>query len=110
MRQTTPGFQLGERFHRSSRRHQADRARSFVDLARDTGALGVKGVPYTTTVRNIAGGLRAIGDYGASHGSEPAITGEILALAINELCSLYPWSEIFLAEVPESPEGDTSAC
>jgi sugar phosphate isomerase/epimerase len=85
----------------SERKRQVDRARSFVDLARDTGALGVKvrpnglpeGVPYATTLRNIAGGLREVGDYGASMGievwlevhgprtSEPEIAGEILALA-----------------------------
>lgn len=91
-------FQSKDSFERQ---RQVDRARSFVDLARDTGALGVKvrpnglpeGVPYATTLRNIAGGLRALGDYGASQGieiwmevhgprtSEPEIAGEILALA-----------------------------
>ncbi len=112
--------QVRERFQRSSvrllsygtdcefqsndgadRRRQADRARSFVDLASDTGALGVKvrpnglpdGVPVATTIRNIAAGLREVGDYAATKGvevwmevhgpktSEPEIAGEILALA-----------------------------
>jgi sugar phosphate isomerase/epimerase len=84
----------------SERRRQIARAKDFVDLASDTGALGVKvrpnglpeGVPYATTLRNIAGGLREVADYGASkrvevwmevHGpgtSEPEVAGEILAL------------------------------
>ncbi len=85
----------------SERRRQIDKARSFVDLAGDTGALGVKvrpnaipeGVPYAATLRNIAEGLREAGDYGASKGVEiwmevhgdrtcqPEIAAEILALA-----------------------------
>ncbi len=48
-------------------------ARSFVDLARDTGALGVKvrpnafprDVPRQTTIRNVGDALRTVGDYAA---------------------------------------------
>jgi sugar phosphate isomerase/epimerase len=60
------------------RRAQVELAKSFVDLAHDTGALGVKvrpnglpeGVAYETTIRNIAGGLREVAEYGASKGIE----------------------------------------
>ncbi len=60
------------------RREQIDLGKSFVDLAHDTGALGVKvrpnglpaGVPYATTIRNIAGGLRELGTYAQSKGVE----------------------------------------
>src|SRR5262249_55928776 len=62
----------------SERRRQIETAKSFVDLARDTGALGVKvrpnglpdGVAYETTIRNIAGGLHEVAEYGASKGIE----------------------------------------
>ena len=60
------------------RREQIDLGKSFVDLAHDTGALGVKvrpnglpaGVPYATTIQNIAGGLRELGTYAQSKGVE----------------------------------------
>jgi sugar phosphate isomerase/epimerase len=85
----------------SERRRQVDLGKSFIDLARDTGALGVKvrpnglpqGVPYQTTIRNIAGGLRELGDYGQSKGveiwmevhgpatSEPKVAADILRTA-----------------------------
>lgn len=53
-------------------------ARQFVDLAHDTGALGIKiqpmgfpdGVSKETTVRNFGASLHELGDYGASHGVE----------------------------------------
>jgi sugar phosphate isomerase/epimerase len=62
----------------SVRRRQVELAKSFVDLAHDTGALGVKvrpnglpdGVAYETTIRNIAGGLHEVAEYGASKGIE----------------------------------------
>src|SRR5215471_18047563 len=49
----------------SVRKRQVELAKSFVDLARDTGAIGVKvrpnglpdGVAYATTIENIATGL-----------------------------------------------------
>lgn len=85
----------------AERRRQVDIGKSFVDLAKDTGAMGVKvrpnglpnGVPYETTIKNIAGGLRELGDYGQSkgieiwmevHGSktqEPKTASEILRTA-----------------------------
>jgi sugar phosphate isomerase/epimerase len=60
------------------RRTQVELAKSFVDLAHDTGALAVKvrpnglpeGVAYETTIRNIAAGLREVAEYGASKGIE----------------------------------------
>jgi sugar phosphate isomerase/epimerase len=60
------------------RRKQIEIGKSFVDLARDTGAIGVKvrpnglpaGVPYATTIKNIGSGLRELGDYGQSKGIE----------------------------------------
>jgi sugar phosphate isomerase/epimerase len=62
----------------SVRRGQVELAKSFVDLAHDTGALGVKvrpnglpnGVAYETTIRNVAGGLHEVAEYGASKGIE----------------------------------------
>jgi sugar phosphate isomerase/epimerase len=62
----------------SVRKRQIELAKSFVDLAHDTGALGVKvrpnGLPddvaYATTITNIAGGLHEVADYGASKGIE----------------------------------------
>ena len=73
-------------------------AKRFVELAHDTGAVGVKvrpnglakGVPRETTIQNIAAGLRAVGDHGYVHGVEiwlevhgaetqvPATTAEIM--------------------------------
>ncbi len=60
------------------RRQQIEIGKSFVDLAKDTGAIAVKvrpnglpaGVPVETTVKNIAGGLHELGDYGQSKGIE----------------------------------------
>jgi sugar phosphate isomerase/epimerase len=60
------------------RHKQVEIGKSFVDLARDTGAMAVKvrpnglpaGVPYATTIQNIAGGLRELGDYAQSKGIE----------------------------------------
>ncbi len=83
------------------RRKQIDLGKSFVDLARDTGALAVKvrpnglpsGVPRATTIQNIAGGLRELGAYAQSqaieiwmevHGrdtQEPKTSAEILVAA-----------------------------
>jgi len=60
------------------RRQNIETAKTFVDLAKDTGAIAVKvrpnglpqGVPVETTVKNIAAGLHEIGDYGQSKGIE----------------------------------------
>jgi sugar phosphate isomerase/epimerase len=60
------------------RKKQIDLAKQFIGLAHDTGALGVKvrpnglakGVPRETTIRNIAAGLREVGDHGYVHGVE----------------------------------------
>ena len=62
----------------AERRRQLEIAKSFVDLAKDTGAMAVKvrpnglpnGVPLDTTVKNIAAGLQELGDYGQSKGIE----------------------------------------
>jgi len=62
----------------AERRKQIEIGKTFVDLAKDTGAIGVKvrpnglpaGVPVETTVRNIASGLHELGDYGESKGIE----------------------------------------
>lgn len=58
----------------AERKKQVEEAKQFVDLARDTGARGVKvrpndlpaGVPQETTIANIGASLRELGDYGAS--------------------------------------------
>lgn len=95
---TTCEFQSADA---AERRRQIDIGKSFVDLAKDTGAMGVKvrpnglpnGVPYETTLQNIGGGLRELGEYGQSkgieiwmevHGSktqEPKTSAEILKTA-----------------------------
>ena len=62
----------------AERKRQIEIGKSFVDLARDTGALGVKvrpngmpdGVSYETTIKNIADGLRELGDYAQTKGIE----------------------------------------
>jgi sugar phosphate isomerase/epimerase len=62
----------------AERRKQMDLAKSFVDLAKDTGAIAIKvrpnglpaGVPVETTVRNISAGLHELGDYGQSKSIE----------------------------------------
>jgi sugar phosphate isomerase/epimerase len=85
----------------AERRKQIDTAKAFVDLARDTGAIGVKvrpnglpnGVPEETTVRNIGAGLHEVAEYGQSKGieiwmevhgrttQEPRLAARILAAA-----------------------------
>jgi len=60
------------------RRQNIETGKTFVDLAKDTGAIAVKvrpnglpaGVPVATTVKNIAVGLHELGDYGQSKGIE----------------------------------------
>jgi len=60
------------------RRQQIEIGKTFVDLAKDTGAIAVKvrpnglpvGVPVDTTVKHIASGLHELGDYGQSKGIE----------------------------------------
>ena len=62
----------------AERARQVEIGKSFVDLASDTGAMGVKVRPnalppevaYDTTVANIAGSLRELGDYAAERGVE----------------------------------------
>lgn len=62
----------------TERRKQIEIGKTFVDLAKDTGAVAVKvrpnglpsEIPVETTVRNIASGLRELGDYGQSRGIE----------------------------------------
>lgn len=62
----------------AERQKQIETARSFVDLAHDTGAMGVKvrpnaipeGVSREVTVRNIDDSLREVGDYAAGRGIE----------------------------------------
>jgi sugar phosphate isomerase/epimerase len=85
----------------AERRRQVEIGKSFVDLARDTGAIGVKvrpngfpqGVPQSTTIKTIGAGLHELGDYAANHGIEiwmevhgtgtqaPAVAAEILGAA-----------------------------
>jgi sugar phosphate isomerase/epimerase len=72
---TTCEFQSPDAAERAK---QVEIGKSFVDLAKDTGALGVKvrpnglpnGADYGTTIRNIAGGLRELGEYGQAKGVE----------------------------------------
>jgi sugar phosphate isomerase/epimerase len=60
------------------RRKNVDEARQWIDLAHDTGALGVKvrpnnlpdGVPPETTIARIGECLRELGEYGAGRGVE----------------------------------------
>ena len=60
------------------RRKQVETGKQFVDLAHDTGAWGVKvrpngfppQTPRETTIKNIAAGLRELGDYGQGKGVE----------------------------------------
>jgi sugar phosphate isomerase/epimerase len=57
----------------AERKKQVDIAKQFVDLAHDTGALGIKiqpmgfaeGVSKETTIQNFGASLRELGDYGA---------------------------------------------
>ena len=60
------------------RRHNVDVAKQFIELAHDTGALGVKvrpnglpkGIPADTTFSNIAASLREVAEYGLGRGVE----------------------------------------
>ncbi len=62
----------------AERRRQIDVGKRWVELAHDTGAMGVKvrpnglpaGVPLETTIQNIAASLRELGDYGRGYGVE----------------------------------------
>jgi sugar phosphate isomerase/epimerase len=62
----------------AQRQKQVEIGKQFVDLAHDTGAWGVKvrpnglpaGVPEETTVRNIGGSLKELGEYGKGRGVE----------------------------------------
>lgn len=62
----------------AERKRQMDAGKAFVDLARDTGAIGVKvrpngfpkDVPQSATIRTIGAGLHELGDYGAGKGIE----------------------------------------
>ena len=62
----------------AARRKQIDLAKAWVDLAKDTGAVGVKvrpnGVPngaeLAPTIKRIGAGLREVGEYGQSKGVE----------------------------------------
>ena len=62
----------------AARRKQIETARAFVDLAKDTGAIGVKvrpnGVPrgaaLDATIERIGAGLHEVGEYGKSKGIE----------------------------------------
>jgi sugar phosphate isomerase/epimerase len=62
----------------AERKKNVEIGKQWVDLAHDTGAWGVKvrpnglpkDVPMGTTIENIAGGLRELGDYGQGHGVE----------------------------------------
>jgi len=85
------------------RARQVEIGKTFVDLARDTGAIAVKvrpngfpdGVPHETTIRNIGAGIRELAEYGQTkrieiwmevHGTgtmEPGVAAEILATAAN---------------------------
>jgi hydroxypyruvate isomerase len=72
---TTCEFQSPDEAERA---RQIDTAKKFVQLAHDTGAVGVKvrpngfarGVSKETTIANIAAGLREVGQYGYVHGVE----------------------------------------
>ena len=62
----------------AERKQQVDIAKQFVDLAHDTGAIGIKiqpmgfpdGVSKETTIQNFGGSLHELGDYGATKGVE----------------------------------------
>jgi sugar phosphate isomerase/epimerase len=62
----------------AERKQQLGIAKQFVDLAHDTGALGIKiqplgfppGVSKETTVQNFGASLHELGDYGATNGVE----------------------------------------
>jgi sugar phosphate isomerase/epimerase len=62
----------------AERKKQVEIAQQFVDLARDTGAMGIKiqpmgfpdGVPIETTIQNFGASLHELGDYGSTRGVE----------------------------------------
>ena len=62
----------------AERNRQLSVAKQFVDLAHDTGAMGIKiqpmgfpdGVPIPTTIQNFGAALHQLGDYGAGKGVE----------------------------------------
>lgn len=62
----------------AERKRQLEIASQFVDLAHDTGALGIKiqpmgfpdGVPIALTIQNFGASLHELGDYGAGKGVE----------------------------------------
>jgi sugar phosphate isomerase/epimerase len=62
----------------AERKQQLDIAKQFVDLAHDTGALGIKiqplgfppGVSKEKTIQNFGASLHELGDYGAANGVE----------------------------------------
>jgi sugar phosphate isomerase/epimerase len=72
---TTCRFQSPDAAERAK---QLATARQFVDLARDTGAIGIKiqpmefpaEVPVAATIGNFGSALRELGDYGSSQGVE----------------------------------------
>jgi hydroxypyruvate isomerase len=72
---TTCEFQSPDEAERA---RQIETAKKFIQLAHDTGAVGVKvrpngfarGVSKETTIANIAAGLREVGQYGYVHGVE----------------------------------------
>lgn len=88
----------------AERKRQVEIGKLFVDLAHDTGALGVKvrpnglpaGVPYETTIQHIAAGLRELGDYAEPKGieiwmevhgketQEPKVSADILRAAAHK--------------------------
>lgn len=90
------------------RRRQVEIGKAFIDLAHDTGALGIKvrpnalpeGVPPETTIRNIAASLRELADYGMGRGveiwlevhgrqtSDPKICAEIMRQTRHEYAGL----------------------
>jgi sugar phosphate isomerase/epimerase len=82
----------------AERRRQVEIGKQFIDLARDTGAHGIKvrpndfpeDVPHEVTIRNIGASLRELGDYGGKEGIQiyleihgrrtghPAVAAEIM--------------------------------
>lgn len=86
------------------RRKHVEEGKRWVELAHDTGALGIKvrpngfpeGVPREVTIQRIADSLRELGDYGAGRGveiwmevhgrgtSEPPVSAAIMKAARHE--------------------------
>jgi sugar phosphate isomerase/epimerase len=85
----------------AERKRQVEIGKQFVDLAHDTGALGIKvrpngfpkGVPHEVTIQNIGNSLRPLGDYAATRGigvwlevhargtNSPPVIAEIMKVA-----------------------------